>query len=156
MQRNNQLSDPKKQKSHYSGKKKCHTQKAQVIVNQRTLEIIATAFGKGKNHDFKLFKENYAGIHKEIVCLAESGYQGLTKIHENSETPTKKSKKHPLSVEQKQKNLSLSSKRIVCEYVIGKLKIFRILKERYRNRRKRFSLRFNLILVLYNLVLVNK
>jgi IS5 family transposase len=150
------LSAQKKQKSHYSGKKKCHTQKAQVIVNQKTLEIIATAFCNGKTHDFKLFKDNYAGIDKEIICLADGGYQGLTKIHSNSETPTKKSKKHPLTDEQKEKNRLLSSKRIFCEHVIGKLKIFRILKERYRNRRKRFSLRFNLISALYNLALVTK
>ncbi|MBT7070475.1 MAG: IS5/IS1182 family transposase, partial [Anaerolineae bacterium] len=36
------------------------------------------------------------------------------------------------------------------EHVIGKLKVFRILSERYRNRRKRFGLRFNLIASLYN------
>ncbi|MBT7069820.1 MAG: IS5/IS1182 family transposase, partial [Anaerolineae bacterium] len=35
-------------------------------------------------------------------------------------------------------------------HVIGKLKVFRILSERYRNRRKRFGLRFNLIASLYN------
>jgi len=38
----------------------------------------------------------------------------------------------------------------VVENVIRSLKIFRILSERYRNRRKRFSLRFNLIAGLYN------
>ena len=141
---------------HYSGKKKSHTQKAQVIVNQKTLEIIATAFCNGKKHDFKLFKENYSGIDKEIVCLADSGYQGLAKIHSNSETPSKKSKKHPLTTKQKEENRLLSSKRIFCEHVIGKLKIFRILKERYRNRRKRFGLRFNLISALYNLALTTK
>ena len=127
-----------------------------MIVNQKTLGIIATAFCNGKTHDFKLFKDNYGGIDTEIICLADSGYQGLTKIHNNSETPTKKSKKHPLTDEQKEKNRSLSSKRIFCEHVIGKLKIFRILKERYRNRRKRFGLRFNLIAALYNLALVAK
>ena len=88
--------------------------------------------------------------------MADSGYQGLTKIHENSETPIKKSKKHPLTDEQKKKNRALSQKRIYCEHVIGKLKIFRILKERYRNRRKRFGLRFNLISALYNLSLVTR
>jgi hypothetical protein len=34
--------------------------------------------------------------------------------------------------------------------VIRRLKIFRILSERYRNRRKRFGLRFNLIAAIYN------
>ena len=153
---NRQLNGQKKQKNYYSGKKKCHTQKAQVIINQKTLEIIATAFCNGKKHDFNLFKENYAGIDKEIMCLADSGYQGLSKIHQNSETPAKNSKKKPLTAEQKETNRLLSQRRIFCEHVIGKLKIFRILKERYRNRRKRFGLRFNLISALYNLSLAIK
>ncbi len=58
---NRRLSGQKKQKSHYSGKKKCHTQKAQVIVNQKTLESMAAACCNGKKHDFKLCKENDAG-----------------------------------------------------------------------------------------------
>ena len=153
MRLNKRLSGQKKQKRHYSGKKKSHTQKAQVIIDQKTLQIIATAFGTGKTHDFRLFKENYAGINPEIFCLADSGYQGILKIHPESETPTKKSKKKPLTDAQKEANRRLSQKRIFCEHVIGKLKIFRILKERYRNRRKRFGLRFNLIAALYNLSL---
>lgn len=156
MRLNRRSNDQKKQKSHYSGKKKCHTQKAQLIVNRQTLEIIATAFSEGKKHDFRLFKEAYAGIGPEIMCLADSGYQGLTKLHHNSETPTKKSKKKPLTDEQKKQNRLLAKQRIYCEHVIGKLKIFRILKERYRNRRKRFGMRFNLIAALYNMSLAAK
>lgn len=153
MPQNKLSNDPKKQKNHYSGKKKCHTQKAQVIIDQKTLQIIATAFATGSTHDFKLFKDNYSGIDSEIMCLADSGYQGILKIHSSSETPTKKPKKKLLTDEQKAANRCLSQKRIYCEHVIGKLKIFRILKERYRNRRKRFGLRFNLIAALYNLSL---
>jgi hypothetical protein len=36
------------------------------------------------------------------------------------------------------------------------LKVFRILSDRYRNRRKRFGLRFNLIAAIYNLELQAK
>ena len=124
-----------------------------MIVDLKTLEIIATAFSQGKTHDFNLFKEVYGGIAQEICCLADSGYQGLAKLHANSQTPAKKSKHHPLTSEQKENNRALSRQRIFCEHVIGKLKIFRILKERYRNRRKRFGLRFNLIASIYNLSL---
>lgn len=123
------------------------------MINKKTLEIIATAFSHGRKHDFRLFKESYEGMKPTIVCLADSGYQGIAKLHANSETPTKKSKKKPLTDEQKEANRELSRRRIFVEHVIGKLKIFRILKERYRNRRKRFGLRFNLIAALYNLAL---
>ena len=117
------------------------------------MKIIATAFATGSTHDFCLFKESDLSIDEYIRCLGDSGYQGLMKIHANSKTPHKKSKHHPLTAEQKQENRALASQRIYVEHVIGKLKVFRILSERYRNRRKRFSLRFNLIAAIYNLEL---
>ena len=43
--------------------------------------------------------------------------------------------------------------RIQIEPVIGELKVFAILYQRYRNRRRRFSFRFNLIAAIYNLEL---
>ncbi|MDV2997795.1 MAG: hypothetical protein N4J56_007500 [Chroococcidiopsis sp. SAG 2025] len=46
----------KKQRAYYSGKKKRHTLKTQVVVNQANGQIICTTFGKGRVHDFRLFK----------------------------------------------------------------------------------------------------
>jgi IS5 family transposase len=92
-------------------------------------------------------------LHESLELLADSGYQGLTKLHERSRTPKKKSKKVPLTKDERRANRQLSKRRIVVENVIRSLKIFRILLERYRNRRKRFSLRFNLIAGLYNIEL---
>jgi DDE superfamily endonuclease len=82
--------------------------------------------------------------------LADSGYQGLQKLHEKSRTPREKPRKSELTDEQKQSNRDLARRRVVVEHVIRCLKIFRILAERYRNRRSRFSQRFNLIAGLYN------
>jgi len=59
-------------------------------------------------------------------------------------------KKKALSKEDKTFNKNLSSSRVVIEHVIGRLKVFRILSERYRNRRKRFNLRLNLVAGIYN------
>ena len=89
----------------------------------------------------------------EILCLADTGYLGIDKLHANSQIPAKKSKLHPLTSEQKAANRELAGQRIFVEHAIGKLKVFRILSERYRYRRKRFGLRFNLIASLYNLEL---
>ena len=59
--------------------------------------------------------------------------------------PKKKSKKHPLTPEDKKQNKELSSQRVLNEHVIGMIKRFKIVSDKYRNRRKRFGLRFNLI-----------
>ena len=124
-----------------------------MIIHQQTMQIISTAFANGSTHDFRLFKESKTVMAYQVLCLADAGYQGLSNLHNNSKTPKKKSKHHPLTVEQKAGNRDLARQRISVEHVIRKVKIFRILNERYRNRRKRFGLRFNLIASLYNLEL---
>jgi IS5 family transposase len=100
-----------------------------------------------------LFKEDGNHIAEHIRILADAGYQGLAELHENCQTPVKKSKYHPLTKKDKQRNRSLARTRISVEHIFRKLKIFRILSERYRNRRKRFALRFDLITAIYNLEL---
>jgi len=124
-----------------------------LIVDLNTEEILATDFGSGNEHDFQLFKRSHCNISRETYVLADAGYQGLLKLHPNSQTPVKKSKLHPLSQEQKTSNRASSRKRILVENIIRRLKIFRILSERYRNRRKRFGLRFNLIAAICNMQL---
>ena len=64
--------------------------------------------------------------------------------------PKKSSKKNPLTQDDKKKNKELSSERVTNENVIGMIKRFKIVADRYRNRRKRFGLRFNLIAGIYN------
>jgi hypothetical protein len=119
-------------------------------VNKETREIICTHFGEGKMHDFRLFKESGVRIEPRSRVVTDSGYQGLQKLHQKTELPKKKSKKRPLSVEDKKKNKALSSERVLNENVIGMMKRFSIISDKYRNRRKRFTLRFNLIAGLYN------
>ena len=116
---------------------------------------MATAFTHGSKHDFQLFKDDQTDIAEHIRVLADAGYQGLVDLHENCQTPFKKSKYHPLTKRQKQRNKTLARKRISIEHVFRKLKVFRILSEKYRNRRKRFALRFNLIAAIYNLELIH-
>ena len=82
--------------------------------------------------------------------LADKGYQGIVKIHENSATPIKKPKGGKLTKEQKRYNRELNRLRVAVEHVNRQLKIFKILSYPYRNRHKRFGLRSNLIAGIYN------
>ena len=124
--------------------------KAQVVIDQRNGEILCTHYGKGSEHDFKLYKRSKIRIKKEVKCLADKGYQGIKKHHHFSQTPRKKPRKDKLSVAEKKDNRELAKQRIIIENVFAHLKKFRILQGRYRNRRKRFGLRFNLIASVYN------
>ncbi len=119
-------------------------------MQQSNKRILATAFCPGKVHDFALFKHSELPLQEETSCLGDLGYKGIQKEHANSRTPHKKSKHHPLTLEQTQENKALARERLLVEHVIGWLKRFRILRGPYRNRRKRLELRFNLIAALYN------
>lgn len=111
---------------------------------------MALNFGRGRSHDIKILKESNLKICEQITVNVDSGYLGILRIHGNSLLPKKKSKNKPLSKLDKRNNNKLSSQRVFIEHVIGKLKIFKILSDKYRNRRKRFGLRFNLIAGIYN------
>jgi len=123
------------------------------MADRKSAKIVATAFSYGSKHDFQLFKEAGSDFAEHLRILADAGYQGLADLHENCQTPFKKSKYHALTQREKQRNRALARKRILIEHIFRKLKVFRILSERYRNRRKRFALRFNLIAAIYNLEL---
>jgi hypothetical protein len=120
------------------------------VVDKQTLKIICTDVGKGRRHDFHLYKSSKVHASKKTEIVVDTGYQGLQKIHEKTIKPVKRSKKKPLLKSEKKSNHKISSVRVAVEHVIRKIKVFRIIAERYRNRRKRFALRLNLIAGIYN------
>ena len=82
--------------------------------------------------------------------MADSGYQDLQRLHANTALPKCRSKEAPLDFLEKALNHVISSQRVLVENIIRRVKVFRIMGERYRNRRKRFGLRLNLIAGLLN------
>lgn len=140
----------RRQRQFYSGKKKRHTLKCQIVLDQESGQIVCTFFGKGRRHDFKLYQASGVRFAPQTQSLQDRGYQGIQKLHSNTRLPHKKPRGGQLSPTQKRDNRTLARRRVVIEQVNRCLKIFRILAERYRNRRRRFGLRCNLIAALYN------
>lgn len=120
------------------------------MIKKGTRKILKTDFCNGKKHDFKLYKESKVILKKDTNIKADTGYQGIQKLHENSTIPKKKTKKNPLTKEEKKYNHGVSKERIEVENILASLKKFRILSDRYRNRRRRFGLRFNIIAGIHN------
>jgi len=121
-----------------------------VLVDAATKQILATAHAKGPKHDYSLFKEHDPHLKPDVWYVADSGYQGLQASHPQTCLPVKKSRGKALSSKDQQHNRALGRFRVSVEHVIRRLKVWRILKETYRNRRKRFALRFKLIAALVN------
>ncbi|WP_159254366.1 transposase family protein, partial [Microcystis aeruginosa] len=89
-------------------------------------------------------------FHPLTTSIEDSGYQGIAAYHSNSYTPKKKSKNRKLTELEKEYNKALAKERIIIEHINRKLKIFKILSCKYRNRRRRYSLRVNLLAAIYN------
>lgn len=140
----------KKQKNYFSGKKRRHTLKTEVrITFDGRIKNISKSY-KGKAHDFKIHK-GADPIPIGTRVYADSGYQGINKRSKNARIPIKKSKKKPLSYWQKLYNKIVAKRRIKVENVIAELKNFRILSHRYRNKRRGYNLKFNIIGGIVNL-----
>ncbi|VFH53447.1 fusion of IS1381 orf A and B [Streptococcus pneumoniae] len=143
------INRPKKQLANDSGKKKCHAMKAQAIVTSQG-RIIPLDITVNYSHNMKLFKMSRKNIGQAGKILADSGYQGLMKIYPQAQTPRKSSKLKPLTAEDKACNHALSKERSKVENIFAKVKTFKMFSTTYRNHRKRFGLRMNLIAGIIN------
>ncbi len=140
----------KGQKPYYSGKKKKHTVKVQILSDAMG-EILSVDCASVQQHDFSIFKESDILIHPNSELLADSGYQGLNKYHENSVIPIKKKKGVPQTKEAKIHNKALSKRRILIENINRLCQIFRCVKEVYRGQHKNYGLIWRLVAALVNL-----
>jgi hypothetical protein len=121
--------DYQEQKKYYSGKKKNHTFKNQLIVLPTGKDIVDVAAGEtGPKSDINIFRERCKELDKNQKFNGEQGYIG----EPNIKTPQKKPKNRELTAEQKQQNKELSTKRILVEHMIRLVKVFRVACERFR------------------------
>jgi len=144
-----QIERPKKrQKRYYSGKKKKHTLKNQIITDKKGKIRAVTKSVPGKKHDKKLFDETRPNLPENSNLTGDLGYYGADEII----LPNKKQKGKELTKEEKQFNKELSKQRITVEHSFGKMKIYQILSQRFRNQRSKHSLIFKNIAGLHNLM----
>ncbi|MEC4812174.1 MAG: transposase family protein [Scytonema sp. PMC 1069.18] len=122
-------SDNEEQKKFFSGKKKQHTIKNQIISLPEGKDIIDVQVGfPGPTADINLFKEQQTKFDEQQEFEGDKAYQG----GQNITTPHKKKKKQKLTEQQKEENKILSSKRIFVEHLIRLIKIFQIASQRFR------------------------
>lgn len=139
------------QKSKYSGKKKYHTMKIQIIRGVKTGFIYEIEIGPGSEHDFHLWKRTFEGTPSNVTHEVDLGYLGMNKYHKNSRIPHKNSKKHRLTEDEIQENKELAKDRIFIEHTNGWIKRFKILSTRFRNNLSYFAKFAVLLCGFYNL-----
>lgn len=131
------------QKRYYSGKKKRHTIKNEVIATEKGRIVYVSKSAPGTVHDISIRRRG-PPLPKGSHGYADSGYQGYQNDHPDLEIPYKSSKKHPLTDEEKEYNRALSAFRVRAEHAIRRIKTFRIFSDRYRYPRASHSGKFAL------------
>lgn len=145
----------KTQELYYSGKKKRHTIKNQVFINPGSKKIIYTTETlPGSVHDKTAVEEDGILNHapKSSFGMGDLGYEGTKKDYFwlKFVIPLKKKKNQGRSLEDKATNKIISSVRVRIEHVIGKLKINRILSDKFRSNVRFADLIFKNCCYLYN------
>ena len=107
------------QEESYSGKKKRHTTKNQIIITENGEKILNWYNSKATTYDYQMIKDSkILPILKEMKIKGkfDSGYQGIQTQLSNAIISHKKSKNHELTEEEKNHNKELSKKRIKVEH----------------------------------------
>lgn len=130
--------DPEEQKKWYSGKKKAHTTKSQVSVEEATGRIVDVADSvPGPTADITLFKGSglRARLPPATGLMGDSAYQGLDKLHPEGYSPRKKPKGQPRPEADRSYNQEIARRRVKVEHSIGRLRRFEALTARDRQHR---------------------
>ncbi|OEJ18206.1 hypothetical protein A9495_06275 [Brachyspira hampsonii] len=138
------------QKEYYSGKKKCHTMKVQVIIDALNKKIINFSLAKGSEHDFSIYKNNIELIDTNSILIVDKGYTGIQKYHDKVLIPKRNYKKKSLTKNELLMNQFINKIRVRIEHVFGILKRYKILSTCYRNHLQRLDLRFCILSFVYN------
>ena len=132
--------DKDRQRENYSGKKKRHTRKNNIISHKPTRKIKGLSpTVEGKRHDKKLADEQDLNFPPGSKLWQDTGYQGYAPPGVETFQPTKKPKGRDLTPEECAANAAISSERIGVEHSIGGVKVFRIVHDVFRNRRPGFD-----------------
>jgi len=147
------------QRRHYSGKKKAHTLKTQLVTDDDHRILAISAAVPGATHDKPLCDALHTldRLPDGVAAVADKGYQGLaaqvataavcdvaTRAERQqprllAQTPHKKPRGGELTEEQRAFNRALGAVRIRVEHCIGWLKHWAILATRFRCAHDRYT-----------------
>lgn len=135
----NRPKDKAKQKRYYSGKKKGHTVKNNLIVERKGKVVYLSGTYEGKRHDKKIADEEGHRFPTGSKLLQDTGYQGYRPEGVTVLQPKKKPRNGQLTEVEKVINRAISSLRVEVEHQIGGVKRCQIVVQKLRNRVEGFA-----------------
>lgn len=141
--------------SYYSGKKKQHTLKSQVAVDEETGQIVDTSESvRGPTADIKLLEQSklMTRLPDGVGGMGDLAYVGLEKLHPAGlgASPRRKPHGKPRPDEDVLYNTAFSRRRIVVENTIGRMRRYQSITQTDRNHRQLHASRVAAIAGLVN------
>jgi len=132
--------DATEQQEKYSGKKKAHTVKNNLIsdVEERLVRYLSQTFA-GRLHDKRICDEEDYVFPPGSFLFKDTGFQGFEPDQVCTYQPKKKPRNQELSAADKAENKIISSIRILIEHVIAGVKRCRIVHDILRNTKAQFD-----------------
>lgn len=131
---------------YYSGKKKRHTLKSQVAVDEDSGQIVDVAASSlGPTADLTVLKQSglLDRLPPGVGAIADLAYVGLDNLHPSGlgATPRRKPRGQPRPAEDIAFNTAFSRRRIKVEHTIGRLRRYEALNQTDRHHRTRHTAR---------------
>jgi hypothetical protein len=148
----------RRQRAYYSGKKKAHTLKSQVAVDEDGQIVDVADSRPGRWADLKVFRRSgLAGrlIRAKVGALGDLGYVGLDGVSPRlrAATPRRKPRGQDRPPEDRRYNRAFARRRIRVEHAIGRLRRYQALSQVDRHRRKAHTARVRAVAGLVNRML---
>ena len=121
--------DTAQQKSHYSGKKKCHTVKNVVLVEKHLSIAFLSPTHPGTVHDKRIADATPYPLPPGSHLLQDLGFLAFSLEGVIIEMPAKKPRGGELTPLEKEANHALAQRRVAIEHVNSSIKRCRILKD---------------------------
>ncbi|MFC1960469.1 transposase family protein, partial [Chloroflexota bacterium] len=125
----------------YSGKKKQHTFKSQVTVDEESGQVVDVSDSvPGPTADLTVLEDSklMERLPDGVGGIGDAAYQGIAKLHPNGlgASPRKKPRGKPRSPQDKAFNTAFSSRRIIVENTIGRMRRYQSITQTDRNHRQ--------------------
>jgi DDE superfamily endonuclease/Helix-turn-helix of DDE superfamily endonuclease len=148
----------RRQRAYYSGKKKAHTLKSQVAVDEESGRFVDVAASRpGPWADLKVLKRS--GLRRRLPpgvgVLGDLAFVGVAQWHPRGlgATPRRKPRGRPRPPEDRRYNRAFSRRRIVVEHAIGRLRRYQAVTQPDRHHRRLHTERVRAVAGLVNQVL---
>lgn len=146
----------RRQRAYYSGKKKAHTLKSQVAVDEESGRFADVSDSvPGRWADIKLLKTSrlMRRLPSGVGGIGDLGYVGIRDLHAAGACPRRKPRGKPRPPEDVRYNRAFSRRRIVVEHALARLRRFHAVTDVNRHRRQGHAMRVRAVAGLVNRML---